>query len=70
VRLKADQEVSSFCCAGLSRIDASILGRMKTSREMAFEKCSKPEAYCLSPLSGQKITKDRLRTEVGIGING
>jgi hypothetical protein len=24
----------------------------------------------LSPLSRQKITKDRLRTEVGVGING
>ena len=36
MRLKADQEVSSFCCAGLSRIDASILGRMKTSWEMAL----------------------------------
>jgi hypothetical protein len=33
---KADHEVYSFCCAGLSRIDASILGRMKTSWEMAL----------------------------------
>ena len=42
-------------------------GRIKTGWH---EKCSKPEAYCLSPLSRQKITKDRLRTEVGVGING
>ncbi len=34
-RLKADQEVSSFCCTGLSQIDAFLLGRMKTS-EMAL----------------------------------
>ena len=36
MRLKADQEVSSFCCAGLSQIGAFLLGRMKTSWEMAL----------------------------------
>jgi hypothetical protein len=61
--------------------DMQVLGNAKNrdpengnnvmhERPEANEKCSKPEAYCLSPLSGQKITKDRLRTEVGIGING
>ena len=36
MRLKADQEVSSFCCAGLSQIGAFLLSRMKTSCEMAL----------------------------------
>ena len=37
MRLKADQEISSFCCASLSQIDAFLLGRMKTSWEMALD---------------------------------